>query len=75
MDERRKLKNNATEEGKENYKQLNYELRRERDMAKKKWWKENCEDLKELYEKVRSDFLFNKRKLKDQNRERNCESC
>lgn len=33
-------------------------------MAKKKWWKENCEDLKELYEKVRSDFLFNKRKLK-----------
>lgn len=44
-------------------------------MAKKKWWKENCEDLKELYEKVRSDFLFNKRKLKDQNRERNCESC
>lgn len=49
-------------------------MRRERDMAKKKWWKENCEYLEELYKKVRSDFLFNKRKLTDQIRESHCES-
>ena len=45
MDERRKWKNTNTEEGKNKYKQLNNELRRETEKARDDWWNEQCEEL------------------------------
>ena len=60
MRERRKHKNDNTEEGKKKYRQLNNELRRETDKAREDWWKRECSELEELDKKGRSDLLYAK---------------
>ena len=45
MDERRKLKNLNTDVGRQRYRELNNELRRETDKAREQWWREECEEL------------------------------
>ena len=58
MDERREWKNIDTEYGRNEYRRLNNELRKETDKAKDQWWNEKCEDLAE-YDKIgRSDLLY-----------------
>ena len=47
MDERRKWKNNNTEEGKKKYSNLNNELRGETDKAREDWWEARCDELAE----------------------------
>src|SRR6267154_6112288 len=60
MDERRNLKNKNDEYGRQKYRQLNNELRREAAMAKEKWWSKECEELEELDSKGRSDLAYAK---------------
>ena len=59
MDDRRKWKNNNTEEGKKIYSSLNNELRRETDKARENWWEARCEELTEYDRRGRSDLLYN----------------
>ena len=58
MDERRKWKNNNTEEGKKKYSSLNNELRRETDKAREDWWEAKCDELAEYHKRSRSDLLY-----------------
>ena len=58
MDERRKWKNNNTEEGKKKYSSLNNELRRETDKAREDWWEARCDELAEYDRRGRSDLLY-----------------
>lgn len=60
MDERRKWRNNRTDEGKKRYLELNNELRRSTEQAKEDWWNKQCEDLEELDKKGRSDLMYTK---------------
>ena len=60
MEERRKWKNTNTPEGKENYRRLNNELRRETDKAKENWWSDQCKELEELDHRGRSDLMYQK---------------
>ena len=48
MDERRKWTNVSTDDAVKKYKQLNHELRRETDKARKDWWVDQCQTLDEL---------------------------
>ena len=54
MDERRKCKNDKTQEGKK-YRELNNQLRREIDKAREDWWRVQCEELEEMDKRGRSD--------------------
>ena len=58
MNERRKYKSINNEEGKKQYRQLNNELRRETDLAKEKWWDEECAELERLENSGRVDILY-----------------
>src|SRR6267154_1424476 len=60
MDERRNWKNKNDEYGRQKYRQLNNELRREVAKAKEKWWRKECEELEELDSKGRSDLVYAK---------------
>jgi hypothetical protein len=48
IDERRKLKNVNTEEGKENYRRLRNELKRATDNAKKEYLENICNEIMEF---------------------------
>ena len=58
MNERRKCKSTNNEEGRKQYRQLNNELRRETDLAKEKWWEEECVELEKLESSGRDDILY-----------------
>ena len=58
MKERKEWQSKNTEEGKQRYRQLNNELRRETDKAKEEWWSRECDELEELNSKGRSDLVF-----------------
>ncbi|KAG1714102.1 hypothetical protein GQR58_001748 [Nymphon striatum] len=60
MDERKKWKNVNNTKGKEMYKKLNNELRRETESAREKWWEEQCTELENIDKKGRSDLMYNK---------------
>ena len=60
MEERRKMKRINTEEGKKKYRKLNNELRRETDLAKEKWWENECEELDMCAKKGRVDLVYSK---------------
>ena len=60
MDERRNWNNKNDEHGRQKYKELNNELRREVAKAKEKWWSKECEELEELDSKGRSDLVYAK---------------
>ena len=60
MEERRKWKNVNTETGKEKYRQLNNQLRRETEKAKDNWWKEECNALEELARTGKTEKMYNK---------------
>src|SRR3989442_14602237 len=57
MDERRKWKSKNDEHGRQRYRQLNNELRREAAKAKEEWWSKECAELEELDSKGRSDLV------------------
>ena len=63
MEERRKWKNDKSENSKAMYNKLNNELRRETDEACEKWWNEQCDELEELERIGRTDIMYNKVKL------------
>ena len=60
MKGRKEWKSKNTEEGKQRYRQLNNELRRETDKAKEEWWSKECDELDELNSKGRSDLVYAK---------------
>ena len=60
MEERRKWKNDHTDEGQKRYKFLNNQLRRETDAARQKWWDEQCREMEELDKKGLTDKLYKK---------------
>src|SRR6059036_3490862 len=60
MDERRSWKNKNDEYGRQRYRQLNNELRREAAKAKEEWWSKECAELEELDSKGRSDIVHAK---------------
>src|SRR5206468_13026747 len=60
MDERRSWKNKNDEYGKQRYRQLNNELRREAAKAKEEWWSKECAELEEHDSKGRSDLAYAK---------------
>ena len=60
MEERRKWKNVNTETGKEKYRQLNNQLRRETEKAKENWWKEECNELEEMARTGKTEKMYNK---------------
>src|SRR6267154_812637 len=60
MDERRNWKNENDEYGRQKYRQLNNELRREVAKAKEKWWSKECQELEELDSKGRADLVYAK---------------
>src|SRR5437899_2544771 len=60
MDERRKWKSKNDEQGRQRYRQLNNELRREAAKAKEEWWSKECAELEELDSKGRSDLVYAK---------------
>ena len=60
MDERRKFKNLNTVEGRESYRRMNNELRRETNKARESWWMSECEELEEMDRRGRSDLMYAK---------------
>src|SRR3989442_9149754 len=60
MDERRSWKNKNDEYGRQRYRQLNNELRREAAKAKEEWWSKECVELEELDSQRRSDLVYAK---------------
>src|SRR3989442_11570994 len=60
MDERRKWKSKNDEHGRQKYRQLNNELRREAAKAKEEWWSKECAELEQLDSKGRSDLVYAK---------------
>ena len=58
MDERRKWKAVNTEVGKQQYRRLNNELRRETDRTREKWLDEQCKEMEELERMGRSDLVY-----------------
>src|SRR3989441_4695386 len=60
MDERRKWKSKNDKHGRQRYRQLNNELRREAAKAKEEWWSKECAELEELDSKGRSDLVYAK---------------
>ena len=62
MEERRKFKNDRSDKGKQMYRKLNYELRRETYRAREEWWTSECEELEELDRSGRSDLMYEKLK-------------
>src|SRR3954471_18301864 len=60
MDERRNWKNKNDDYGRQRYRQLNNELRREAAKAKEEWWNKECAELEELDSKGRSDLVYAK---------------
>ena len=60
MAERRKWKNVNTEEGQKRYRKCNNELRRETDIAREKWWQNECNELEELEKKGKMDTMYAK---------------
>jgi len=58
MDERRRWKQVNTPEGKQQYRKLNNELRRETDRAKEKYWEEQCEEIEEMERAGKMDKLY-----------------
>ena len=60
MDERRNWKSTNNEYGRQRYRQLNNELRREAAKAKEEWRSKKCAELEELDSKGRSDLVYAK---------------
>lgn len=60
MEERRKWKNVSTVEGRQTYRKINNDLRRETDRAREEWWKNQCQELEQLHLHGRSDLVYNK---------------
>ncbi|KAI5715694.1 hypothetical protein M8J77_020891 [Diaphorina citri] len=58
MDERRKWKNVSSEYGKQQYRKLNNELRRESDRAREKWMQEQCEKIEELNKYCKLEEMY-----------------
>lgn len=58
MEERRKWKNDGTEHGRNQYKKLNNELRRETDKAREKWMEEQCEKIEELERYSKTEEMY-----------------
>jgi hypothetical protein len=58
MAERRKWKSQNTTHAKSTYRRLNSELCRETQMARVKWWSDQCEDLERYEKRGRSDLLY-----------------
>jgi len=62
MDERRKLKNVNTEEGRKNYRRLRNELKRATDNAKKEYLEKVCNEIMEFQRTGRYDLMYMKTK-------------
>ena len=60
MDERRKAKRIAGEEGRRIYRRLKNELRRECEKAREKWLEEQCEEIEDMERKGRYDLAYKK---------------
>ena len=60
MEQRRKWKNQNTEEARKMYKKLNNELRREIEAARDKSWNEECAEIEEFEKIGRSDLMYYK---------------
>src|SRR6476619_1245624 len=60
MQERRKWKNENTEEGKRTYRRLNNELRIETDQTRERWWENECTKLEGLDRRARPDLVYAK---------------
>jgi hypothetical protein len=65
MDERRKWKNLSPEEGRENYRRLNNELRIATDKAKLEYLESTCDEITELQRTGRYDLMYRKAKELD----------
>src|SRR5215471_2947226 len=71
MEERRKYKNINTESGRQMYRKLNNELRRETEKAREIWWERECREIEELDGRGRSDIVYAKVKKLSGNRRKN----
>lgn len=60
MEERRTWKRVNSEEGRRKYRELNNKLRRETDLARKKWLKEECTEIENLTNMGKYDFAYEK---------------
>src|SRR2546425_727281 len=60
MDERSSWKKKNYDYGRQRYRQLNNELRREAAKAKDEWWSKECAELEELDSQERSDLVYAK---------------
>jgi hypothetical protein len=69
MDERREWNSVSTEEGRNNYRRLNNELRRATDKAKLEYLESKCDEITELQRLGRYDLMY--RKAKELDREEN----
>jgi len=58
MDERRKLKNVSTEEGRRNYKRLRNELKRASEKAKKEYLENTCTEIAEFHRTGHYDLMY-----------------
>jgi hypothetical protein len=64
-DERRKLKNINSEEGKKNYRKLRNELKRATDSAKKEYLENICNEIMEFQRTGRYDLMYVYMKTKE----------
>jgi len=58
MDERRKLKNVNTKEGRRNYRRLRNELKRATEKAKKEYLENTCNEIMELHRTGHYDLKY-----------------
>ena len=72
MDERRKYKNQSTNEAKKEYRRLNNKLRRETDKAKVNWWQRQCEELEELSRTGKQEQIYRRIKNLGQRKSSGC---
>jgi len=68
MEKRRRYKNVNTENGRQMYRRLNNELRRETERAREIWWERECTEVEELDKRGRSDIVYAKIKKLSGNR-------
>src|SRR5215469_8613615 len=60
MEERRRYKNVNTDVGRQMYRSLNNELRRETNKAREAWWESECKEMEELGRRGLTDVLYSK---------------
>ena len=58
MEERRKWKNVNTNKGRQTYRKLNDDLKRQTKEARENWWKNQCDDIENMNRKGRSDLVY-----------------